>query len=753
MHIKPRLFLGRVGSLSKKGAALMPVLIIGTGLLTVLTSSLQRGVTEKNINHRHHLRHEAKNAAESVCEYGFAELVRRFEVQTSFPIDELNEANNPLSIPQTFDNFFDATLVDTEASELQGGQVPPGHWEYIDPNDPANEFDPLKGRRVFVREVEVFAEAKAKSDKQQAHATAYTMQKLQVRDAPLFGHAIFYNMDLELHPGPIMNVYGPVHANHDAYLQAANEITFHEGVASSSEVVHGSKKTGSHTQQGEVYIKDGGGVSQDMYNGTGDKNVDSSWLDHRDADWRSKASQRWDGNLQDVDHGVPYLNPLGIEEYVPDDPFTPENELRNYAYAVIEPLLPTGHPDRKDDAYRDEKYAFKAGLLLRVSENAGAPTGFEIKAYKYQRENASDPNSLPVIDVMTGNPVEIEVVLPPGLIGDSDAVFTNIETSGQPEVYSEDGAAQVDGGMFDHREDVRHHMVSIDVGMLRKYVDDTHPDNIGNPAAQLKSDYWSNDYDPTKNWNGVVYIEFPPETNSGGRADKIVRAKSYVDSGDGLKRVLALQTIDAEELPSPTYLAEKGLSIATNAPLYMVGNFNADGVAHTNDATAPEAGEPPASVAADSVTILSNNWDNNRKYSNQNSKNNRVANYTEVSAAILTGLKPTIPDDPGTGTPSSWISGGAHNFPRFLEKWSNKELTIRGSLVALFESEVHELAMPTNFSHYYSPPKRDWGFHDDFKAGNYPPGSPNARTFRRVQFRDLTAEEYDYEIENIWTGS
>ena len=582
MTAKPSFFKGRAGPLTKKGAALMPVLIIGSGLLTVLISSLHRGVTEKNINHRHHLRHQAKNAAASI-------------------------------------------------------------------------------------------------------------------------------------------------------------------------VLHGFKKTGGHRQHEKVDIKDGGGVNQDMYNGSGDKNDAPSWLNHLDPDWRSKAAQRWDGNLQNMDHDLPYLNPLGIEEYVPDDPFTPANELRNFAYTVIEPLLPTGHPDRKDDAYRDEKYAFKAGLILRVNENADAPTGFEIKAYKYLRENTNDPKSPPVIDVVTGSPVEIEVALPSGLIGDANSSFTSIGTSGRPELYSEDGSSNVNGGMFDHREDVRQNMVSIDVGMLRKYVDDRHPDN-GDPD-DLTGDYWSSQYDPTKDWNGVVYVEFPSEANSGGRADKIVRAKSYIDSRDGLKRVLALQTINAEKLPFPTYGADIGLSIATNAPLYMVGNFNADGVAHANDATASEAGEPPASVAADSVTILSNKWDDNRKYSNQNNKINRIANYTEVSAAILTGLKPTIPNDPGTGASSGWISGGAHSVPRFLERWSNKELTIRGSLVALFESEVHEKAMPTNFSHYYSPPKRDWGFHDGFRSGNYPPGSPNPRTFRRIEFRDLTAEEYDYEIENIWTGS
>ncbi len=716
----------------------------------VLSSSLHRGVTEKGINHRHLLRHEAKNAAESICEYGFAELVRRFTTQTSFPVDELRPNNNPLLVPLTFSSFFGNTGVNLGYSEVHGGQIPGGHWAFVNPNDPANAFDPLKGRRVFARNVEVYSKARVDSHRFDAHVYAHTVQKIQVRDAPLFGHAIFYNMDFEIFPGADMDVRGPVHSNEDAYFMARKTLRFHEGFTSAGDVFHGSKKTGKHKQKGNVRLKDAGGVFQDMYNGSGSKSDDSSWLDSRDAAWRSKSAQRWDGNFQDSAHGVNKLNPMGLDDYVPDDPFTAGSELQNHAYSIIESLLPAGHADRKSDLARKEKYAYKAGLILRVSENAAKTSGFEIKAYKYLCENTDDPNSLPVIDVVTGNPVEIEVTLPDNLIGDANSDFNDIEISGEPEVYSENGSSQVIGGMFDHREDVRQTMVSIDVDTLRKYVDDTHHDN--SDPADLTGDYWNNEYDPTKDWNGVVYVEFPSEANSGGRADKIVRAKSYIDSGDGLKRVLALQTIDADKMPSPTFTSEKGLGLATNAPVYMVGNFNADGDSATGSATAIEAGEEPASVACDALTVLSTSWPINRMYSNQNGTTNRKATYSEISAAILSGIKPAIPDDPVTGTPSTEISGGAHNFPRFLEDWKTRTLTLRGSLVSLFESEVHERAMPTNFSHYYRAPKRDWGFNDNFRNGVYPPGSPNARTFRRIDFRDLNMTEYKDAVDNLWAG-
>ncbi len=761
----------------RKGSALMTILMIGVGLLTVMGVSLRWGITEKRINIQHIRRHSAKNAAESIVEYGFADLIQRFSSQTSFALDELSPQNDPLALPSSFATFFGSTNIDTATAELHGGQVPPGQWVYIDPSDPANEFDPLKGKRVFVRDVVVYGTATAKSNGVGTDVSAYTMQKLQVRDAPLFGHAIFYNMDLELHPGPAMNLYGPVHSNTDAWLQAANNITFHEGVFAAGQVLHGNKRTGGHSQSGTVNVKDAAGTDQNMYNG-GTWTLDTSWLDHRDTDWRELASQRWDGNVQDADHSVPTLNPIGITDYVPDDPFTVPNELENYGYAVIEPVLSTTHADFKGEAVRKEKFAFKAGLILKVNENAGAdPSTFQVEAYKYSRTNPLDPTSPPVLDA-NGDPVMIRVNLPEKLIGDASSGGDDIEAPAFFENYNEDSSNLVDGGLFDHRENVEQAMLSLNIDRLTELVDDT-------ASGGYKPEDWETDWDdggttspcsggcadfvPSTDWNGVVYVEYPTVANSGGRVDKVVKARRYDDStGAANELILGLQLINGDTsdyngLPRPSYTSEIGLTLATNGPMYIAGNYNADGTSHTNDAnTLDNANEPPAAVVADSVTILSNEWftdDKHREDSNDNNTSQRKVKdtgeaasegFTEVSAAILTGLKPSIPDDPVTGASSGTQSGGAHNFPRFLEKWSGVTLTIRGSLVALFESEVHEDAMPNDFGHYYSPPIRDWGFNDNFRNGVYPPGSPNARTFRRTKFQDMTKSDYDTAVADIW---
>jgi len=797
------------------------VLILSTAIIIILASVLSRGITSKRINISNALYYEAKNAAESYAEYGCADIVRRFESKTSFPNDELK--NDPISVPDSATSFFSGSNVSLSETEVKGGEIDDGYWVYLDPDDPRWEFDPMKGKRVFVRDVNIFAKAKAVSTKLNHESTAYVQQTLQVRDSPLFSNAIFYNVDLELHPGPVMNIYGPVHSNRDAWLQSVDKIYFHDLVSASGRIMHGNPKNSSniHNQRGQVNFKNADGDWVNMRLGGSGAN-DEDWLDNNHDKWRILASQTWDGNVQDSAHNVPVYNAAGIADHVADDPTTSAVELQNHAYSVIEPLLPHGHADRKSDATRNQKMHAKAGLVLKVEFDSTTTTGVIVKAYKWARVNSNVPvNAQNPFDgnlALDGNgdPYLIEVQLPssdlfPSLTGDlvgtekSDlSGVDNPTADAEPAIYNYT-SGKVTTGLYDHRQDMEISTVSLDVGILRKVVDDH-----ANPSGtNLGETFWKDastntiTYNPKTDWNGVVYVEFPMENDSGGRTDKIVRMKPsvtvttgvpyYVDVGDyngdymeypnnsgvyvsswdrpdlySTKKKffkfdqvtptapanLALQILNGEYIPSPSFCNDRGLTIATNAPLYLVGNYNADGSVHSNDAQLIEhshyqdsAGnyydEPPASFMCDTFTLLSNRWaSNNRQYSAESSTSNRSANiFTEVSAAILTGLMPTIPEGAVAEPASGAQSGGAHNFPRFLEKWSTT-LTLRTSMVALYESEVHTAPMPDNHSHYYGPPTRDWGFNENFENGVYPPGTPNVRTFRRTTFSDITKQEF-----------
>ena len=113
---------------------------------------------------------------------------------------------------------------------------------------------------------------------------------------------------------------------------------------------------------------------------------------------------------------------------------------------------------------------------------------------------------------------------------------------------------------------------------------------------------------------------------------------------------------------------------------------------------------------ADAVDILSNAWKNSES---TNSESSRVATSTTINAAIMAGIVPT-------GTSNDNYSGGAENFPRFLEDWSNATLTYYGSMVNLFNS-----AQATGVwgqSNVYNPPTRAWHFDTNFQS-HPPPGS------------------------------
>ena len=51
-------------------------------------------------------------------------------------------------------------------------------------------------------------------------------QDIQLASIPVFQFAIFYNMDLEINPGPNMNVTGRVHGNANINVQPVNTLTF-----------------------------------------------------------------------------------------------------------------------------------------------------------------------------------------------------------------------------------------------------------------------------------------------------------------------------------------------------------------------------------------------------------------------------------------------------------------------------------------------------------------------------------------------
>lgn len=119
---------------------------------------------------------------------------------------------------------------------------------------------------------------------------------------------------------------------------------------------------------------------------------------------------------------------------------------------------------------------------------------------------------------------------------------------------------------------------------------------------------------------------------------------------------------------------------------------------------------------------------------------------TEISAALLVGIVPSnhnpsgLTDGPPSSGANQQYSGGAHNFPRFLESWNGQDLYIRGSMVALFESRV---AMEPWNLRVYTAPNRNWGLHQSFRDPAHDlPLEPVVLNAQRIRYTEITAAQY-----------
>jgi hypothetical protein len=165
-----------------------------------------------------------------------------------------------------------------------------------------------------------------------------------------------------------------------------------------------------------------------------------------------------------------------------------------------------------------------------------------------------------------------------------------------------------------------------------------------------------------------------------------------------------------------------GLTVATDNPLYVQGDYNTGTAGSTQPNSNASNGDPtkntvagyarqPCAVLADAVMLLSNAWTDANSYQTLAS---RDATPTTYNLAIVSGVVPT-------GTSGTNYSGGAENFPRFIESWgSTTTVTYWGSLVQLFTSKQNTGLWGK--SNVYDAPRRMW-YYDTLFFTNPPPGT------------------------------
>ncbi len=184
-------------------------------------------------------------------------------------------------------------------------------------------------------------------------------------------------------------------------------------------------------------------------------------------------------------------------------------------------------------------------------------------------------------------------------------------------------------------------------------------------------------------------------------------------------------------------LPDGGLTVVSQNPVYIQGDYNTGTGSdpsvvpanatgnpnNTDSAVAPGYTEQPAAVIADSVMLLSNSWnDANASLA----VSSRPASNTTYNTAIMSGFMPSG-FQPTSGAQYGY-SGGAINFPRFLERWTGKSCTYYGSMVELFQSKIFTGEWDTG--NIYAPPARRWNY-DTLFSSTPPPGAVDAVVIAR----------------------
>ena len=220
-------------------------------------------------------------------------------------------------------------------------------------------------------------------------------------------------------------------------------------------------------------------------------------------------------------------------------------------------------------------------------------------------------------------------------------------------------------------------------------------------------------------FNGVIYIvDNTPVTTSGASPSPNPKTVRLQNGG---------------------ILPDNGLTIASQNPVYIQGDYNTGTSAttpstnvpanatgnpgNTDSSTVPGYTRKASAVLGDAFMFLSNAWSDSNSSLTLVS---RDASNTTYNTAVMAGFIPSQ-YTPASGSQYGY-SGGGNNFPRFLENWSGNSCTYYGSMVELFQSKFYTGKWDTG--NIYSPPARRWNFDTNFSTKS-PPGGLNAVVYSR----------------------
>ena len=772
-----------------RGSALATVILFSTLIAALVAASLSFSVAERRATRRHAYWLEARAAAEALADYGasagahlacaYADGSQAPSFDPAGPNALLSAGSAQLSALQSFlsgDDVDTALRTPDHPTGLQLLAGTPravplsGGTFTVDANDTQNVRFPMAtlwGQSVYRYDVPILAQATVVPPDGSLPVTANVVTTLSLLRVPLFNDGVVYLAgDMEVESTQNFTVPGTVRVNGNLWASSQGsvegpgaKVLLFPGTVSMSGNLYHLWAGQTPAAEGAAFPQSGEPLGGDYVGFTNPQSLVNMPMDSGGS-WKDSTlgadAQLLAGGLYDDT-----VTPASVQAnrlVVAPSAFAPAvsalwgNGLLTQAMEV-EPAYPCGlHVQIGADASGQALFADPAAIIdppngpsnnaplttnpaFDPASSAYGPAVLAAEGSKFSRQaglylrvtvahTASGPDTAVVTASTQGGAAlgGAPLVLPSGLV-------TFVPYQAQPVGSS----TAVTSGLFDQRQQCGVNLVQIDMSKLalalRAYGAGTPAGAITTPAGTC----WQGgltESDP--GWNGGVYVEVSP-TSPNQTAVALARG------------VVA----HASTSLLPATNAVQGLSLGTNAPLYILGSFNATGAGRSptnpddgivDTPGGPVSAEIPVALLADAVTVLTagyfgpptaagsaasaSNPVSSPAYASYATAAPVGTGNVEIAAAIVTGIVPT--------SPTSW-SGGFTNMIRFVESWSGT-LTMRGSFVVGFPSRVASAPFSMR---YFKAPALNWGYAANFGCGYQPPLTPRMAYARRSAFAVL----------------
>ncbi|NCJ05283.1 hypothetical protein GS597_01875 [Synechococcales cyanobacterium C] len=553
--------------------------------------------------------------------------------------------------------------------------------------------------------------------------------RFKSRLIPLFQFAAFYAQDLDVMIPPNMTVNGPVHSNHDLYLNAANgnTLSITGQVTSAGTLYRGAKEkndcrgtvqvdnlkslqaincSGGRTPYSQVQLADWNGMIR-----TGLNPLTLPPLESFDP---TPGQLYWDrADLRIVLKLDSNNNPEALEIR------RPNNSVDALATDRLlgDTCAPHGGTELVDKPIGESDYT-RTETQLWVANAAGFSQGDVV-----QVGNDRDSNVVAAVDT-TQNTITIRRQLGHSYQGTVVASTGDrvrrvpVSTSDTFYNYREKTASPPT------REDGRFiRMLNIDMQALINCAGNL----MGGKTLADQTD------------GGLVWFFTVDGPNSNTDVTAGGTANNY-----------GVRLYNGERLAATTSGAPaiQGLTIVSDQAVYVRGDYNA-------------VNKIPAAILADSLNVLSNAWNLDDAYSRGYNANHlptlltfienthkdgdytppgRPATNTTIQAAFLAGIDITGGNNGSAFQDKDKPGGGLNNYPRFHEDWQGQTFTYVGSMVTLGAARRVNGPFCGSGStepncNIYNPPIRNWSFDTDFKnAAKLPPLTPRVVYLKQERF-------------------